>query len=95
MKCEDLNSVSSVTCEELGQNSINLVENQDYEVVPDQSTLFLKITKRMASQKKHCITIKVLDKDNIEQDWKVFCQPKGWCVGFFLLSRKILIFTNF
>ena len=77
MKCEDLNGVSSVTWEEPGQNPINLVKNLDYEVVSDQSTLFLKITKKMDSQKQHCITIKVLDKDNIGQDWKVFCQPKG------------------
>ena len=83
MKRGDVNVISSVTCYELGKSSINLVENQDYEVVSDASTFFLIITKKLMSQKQHYITIKVLDKDKIERDWKVSCRPKGKCFFFF------------
>ena len=82
MKLDDVKKVSSVTCQVLGQSSINLVENQDYKVISDKSTLFLIITKKMKSQEKHHLTITVLDKDNIIQHWKISCQPKGKKISF-------------
>ena len=77
MKRQVVNGISSVTCQELDQIPINLVKNQDYEVISDVSTFSLIITKKLASEKKHFITIKVLDKENIEKYWEVISLPKG------------------
>ena len=77
MNRKDVKKISSVTCQELGQGLITLVENQDYEIFSDATTLFLQITTQLKFEKQYNLTIKVLDKDDIEQDWKVSCLPKG------------------
>ena len=78
MKRGDVNDILSVNCQGLG----DLIESQDYKVVSDAATFFLIITKKLMSLKKHYITIKVSDKDNKEQDWKVSCKPKGQWLSF-------------
>ena len=78
MKCEDVNDILSVNCQGFG----DLVKSRDYKVVPDALTFFLIITKKLISLQKHYLTIKVSDKDNKEQDWKVSCKPKGQWLSF-------------
>ena len=77
MKHEEVDRVVSVTCDELGQVPIILVKNQEYEVFSVASTFFLKINKRLMSNIQYYITIKVFDKQNIAQDWKVSCRLPG------------------
>ena len=93
IKREEVHKVDSIYCEEIGNTSSKLIEHQDYEVYNDdndQKTVFLKITKTLASQKQHHITIKVIDKDKIERDWLKLCQPKGQCVSRFCFVYKCL-----
>ena len=94
MKLDEVKEVSSVTCQVHGQSSINFVENQDYKIITDESTLFLIITKRMKSQEKHHLAITILDKHNIIQDWKISCQPKGKKTKYLYKIKIISLYTG-
>ena len=83
IQLSDVKDVSSLEYEKFGMGYNKLNAPQDYEVIPDNNALFIKITKQLESGERHHMKIKVLKPDESEADLLTLFEPKGSIKFFF------------
>ena len=80
--------VFSLEYEKIGRGYNKLEKHKDYEVFRDDTTLFIKMTKKFECGEEHHLKIKVLGPDEKIVDLLTLFKPKGW------ILKSILQYNN-